>query len=132
MLPPPYPALLRALSSLPRLTCGRCALSPGILMYRLNALGTLEIDGLNAAEAGAMLAQPKRLALLLYLAIEQPGGWQRRDTLLGLLWGDLDESRARNALSQALHHLRRGLGAETLPGQGIDLVRVEPEYLPCD
>jgi DNA-binding SARP family transcriptional activator len=101
-------------------------------MYRLNTLGTLEIDGLNAAEAGAMLAQPKRLALLLYLAIDQPGGWQRRDTLLGLLWGDLDESRARNALSQALHHLRRGLGAETLPGQGVDLVRVETEYLPCD
>jgi serine/threonine-protein kinase len=101
-------------------------------MYRLNTLGTLEIDGLNAAEAGAILAQPKRLALLLYLALEQPGGWQRRDTLLGLLWGDLDESRARNALSQALHHLRRGLGAEVLPGQGVDLVRVEPEHLPCD
>jgi DNA-binding SARP family transcriptional activator len=101
-------------------------------MYRLNTLGTLEIAGLEPAEAGAILAQPKRSALLLYLALEQPEGWQRRDTLLGLLWGDLDESRARNALSQALHHLRRGLGAESLPGKGGDLVRVDPSCLPCD
>lgn len=101
-------------------------------MYRLNTLGSLELVGLNAAEAGAILAQPKRLGLLLYLALEQPAGWQRRDILLGLLWGELDESRARNALSQALHHLRRGLGADALPGQGVDLVRVEPELLACD
>lgn len=101
-------------------------------MYRFNTLGKLEIVGLSAAEAGAILAQPKRVALLLYLALEQPSGWQRRDTLLGLLWGDLDESRARNALSQALHHLRRGLGADALPGTGVDLVRVDSARLPCD
>lgn len=101
-------------------------------MYRFNTLGKLEIVGLSAAEAGAILAQPKRVALLLYLALEGPSGWQRRDTLLGLLWGDLDESRARNALSQALHHLRRGLGTDTLPGTGVDLVRVNPARLPCD
>ena len=101
-------------------------------MYRFNTLGKLEIVGLSAAEAGAILAQPKRVALLLYLALEQPSGWQRRDTLLGLLWGDLDESRARNALSQALHHLRRGLGADSLPGTGVDLVRVDAARLPCD
>ncbi len=101
-------------------------------MYRLNTLGTLELVGLNPAEAGAILAQPKRLGLLLYLSLGQPAGWQRRDTLLGLLWGESDQSRARNALSQALHHLRRGLGADTIPGQGVDLVRVEPALLPCD
>jgi serine/threonine-protein kinase len=101
-------------------------------MHRLNTLGTLEITGLPAAEGGAILAQPKRVAVLLYLSLAHPAGWQRRDTLLGLLWGDLDESHARNALSQALHHLRRGLGAESLPGQGPDLVRVEPARLACD
>ncbi len=101
-------------------------------MHRLNSLGTLQIAGLPAAEAGPIMAQPKRVAALLYLSLAQPAGWQRRDTLLGLLWGDLDESHARNALSQALHHLRRGLGADTLPGQGTDLVRVEPERLACD
>ena len=101
-------------------------------MYRLNTFGTLEIAGLEAAEAGSILAQPKRVAVLLYLSLAQPAGWQRRDTLLGLLWGDLDESRARNSLSQALHHLRRGLGAETIPGQGMDQVRVDPDRLSCD
>lgn len=101
-------------------------------MNRLNTLGTLELVGPNAAEAGSILAQPKRLGLLLHLALGQPAGWQRRDSLLGLLWGELEESKARNALSQALHHLRRGLGAEALPGQGVDLVRLEPELVSCD
>jgi serine/threonine-protein kinase len=101
-------------------------------MFRLNTLGTLELTDLHPAEAAAILAQPKRVAVLLYLALAQPAGWHRRDTLLGLLWGDLDGPRARNALSQALHHLRRGLGTDTLPGQGAEMVRVDPERLSCD
>ncbi len=101
-------------------------------MNRLNTLGTLELAGHNAAEAGAILAQPKRMGLLLYLALKPQSGWHRRDTLLGMFWGELEESRARNALSQALHHLRRGLGGDALPGQGVDLVRIEPGLLGCD
>lgn len=101
-------------------------------MLRLRILGRLELEGLNPAESAAILTQPKRVALLLYLSLAQPVGWQRRDTLLGLLWGELDESRARNALSQALHHLRRGLTPEALPGQGADLVRVDRAIVGCD
>jgi serine/threonine-protein kinase len=98
----------------------------------LNALGTLELTGLDWAEGRAILAQPKRIGILLYLAVAQPPGWHRRDTLLGLLWRDLDEQHARNALSQALHHLRRGLGSDTLPSAGTDLVQVDSDHLACD
>ncbi len=101
-------------------------------MPRLRILGRLELEGPSPAESAAIIAQPKRVALLLYLSLAQPVGWQRRDTLLGLLWGELDESRARNALSQALHHLRRGLTPEALPGQGADLIRVDHAVLDCD
>jgi DNA-binding SARP family transcriptional activator/TolB-like protein len=102
-------------------------------MRRFKTLGTLSLsDDEESPEALNALTQPKRTALLLYLALARPGEWQRRDLLLGLLWPDLDEARARNALSQALHHLRRSLGAESLPGQGAELVRLEEGRVRCD
>ncbi len=102
-------------------------------MRRFKTLGTLSLsDDQESPDTLAALTQPKRTALLLYLALARPGDWLRRDLLLGLLWPEQDESRARNALSQALHHLRRNLGAEALPGQGAELVRLEPGRVWCD
>ena len=62
------------------------------------------------AELRSVLAQPKRLALLGYLAAATPPGPQRPDTLLGLFWPELDDEHARNALSKAVHFLRRVSG----------------------
>src|SRR4029078_8149672 len=42
--------------------------------------------------APAILAQPKPLALLAFLALSPRGRFQRRDRLVGLLWPDLDQS----------------------------------------
>jgi TolB-like protein/DNA-binding SARP family transcriptional activator len=80
----------------------------------------------------SLLAQPKRTALLAYLAAEAPRGFQRRDTLLGLFWPEMDEARARAALSRALHFLRRGLGEAALAGRGDDELTVDPAHLWCD
>lgn len=101
-------------------------------MIRLQVLGTLDLRDGRGQPVDALLAQPKRLALLAYLALARPTGFQRRDSLVALLWPELDQSRARNALSQALHHLRRALGPETLVTRGDDEIAVADGELWCD
>jgi TolB-like protein/DNA-binding SARP family transcriptional activator/Tfp pilus assembly protein PilF len=73
---------------------------------RVHTLGGLRIErkGKTLAE---LPGQPVRCALLLYLA------WERgatRDEVLGILWPDRDQERARASLSQTLYELRRALG----------------------
>ena len=85
---------------------------------------TLQSALVTVRELTAVLRQPKRLALLLYLTLASPRGLQRRDRLLALFWPEQEESRARNALSQALHVLRRGLGEEVLVRRGEMPARV--------
>jgi DNA-binding SARP family transcriptional activator/TolB-like protein len=79
-------------------------------MIRLQLLGAIDLRDANGRELRDILAQPKRLALLAYLAAASPTGSQRRDTLLGLFWPELDQEHARNSLSKAIHFLRRSLG----------------------
>ncbi len=76
-------------------------------MIHVRLLGTLELQDSEGAELRSILAQPKRTALLAYLAAAAPSGFHRRDTLLPLFWPELDEAHARDALSKAVHHLRR-------------------------
>ena len=73
----------------------------------------------------SIVVQPKRMALLAYLAAADPRGLHRRDTLLALLWPELDADRGRAALSKALHHLRASLGAEAIPGHGDEAVELD-------
>jgi DNA-binding SARP family transcriptional activator len=74
--------------------------------------------------------QPKRLALLAYLAVATPRGVHRRDTLLALFWPDQDAESARGALRQGLKGLR-----QVLPGVVVtrgDDVGLDPAALVCD
>src|SRR5438309_11613009 len=75
-------------------------------MIRLRLLGTVDLRDSQGRELGAVLRRPKLLALLGYLTVARPRGLQRRDTLVALLWPELDHAHARNALSQAVHALR--------------------------
>ncbi|MEW5931673.1 MAG: BTAD domain-containing putative transcriptional regulator [Gemmatimonadota bacterium] len=100
-------------------------------MIRLHTLGRVDLRR-GDAEVPSVLAQPKRLALLAYLACASPRGFHSRDTLLALFWPELDAARARNALRQALFYLRRSLGADALPGRGDHEVGADPERLWCD
>jgi serine/threonine-protein kinase len=79
-------------------------------VIRLRTLGALELRGPGGQELRAVVAQPRRMALLAYLALATPRSYHRRDTLLALFWPEYDAERARNALGQALHFLRRSLG----------------------
>lgn len=87
-------------------------------MIRLQLLGSVELTNGDGAQAHSVLAQPKRVALLAYLAIARPRGFHRRDKLLALFWPDSDEAHARNALRQAIHFLRKALGAELVLSRG--------------
>ena len=99
---------------------------------RLRALGSLELTGPDAPALGALLSHPKRVALLVYLAVARPHGQHRRDALLALLWPESDQTRARHALSQVLYQLRRALGGDALRGHGDETVGLVPERVWCD
>lgn len=103
-------------------------------MIRLGVLGDLTLQRSSGAALSRALAQPKRMALLVYLAM-RPGEFHRRDTLLGLFWPELDEKHARAALNQGLLFLRRELGAsrqQVLISRGNDEVAVDASQIWCD
>lgn len=99
-------------------------------MFVLRLLGANDLrDGQGAAVDG-LLVQPSRFALLAYLGV-RGGGLVRRDELLAIFWPELGEQRARNALSQALHVVRRTLGADAVVSRGMD-VGIDPALVRCD
>jgi TolB-like protein/DNA-binding SARP family transcriptional activator len=102
-----------------------------ILMIRLSTLGGPRLAGGGDERTAAVLSQPKRLALLVYLAIARPRGAHRRDTLLAMFWPELDESHARHALSQSLHFLRRCLGHDAIVGTP-ESVALNEQVVQCD
>ena len=101
-------------------------------MIRLRTLGTLDLRGSGGEEVRAVLAQPRRAALLAYLALATPRGTQRRDTVLTLFWPELDIDRARNALGQALHFLRRSIGADVIVNRNGEGLTIDWSKFWCD
>jgi DNA-binding SARP family transcriptional activator/tetratricopeptide (TPR) repeat protein len=101
-------------------------------MFRLTTLGTVDLRDRHGKPIRELLSQPKRVALLVYIAIESRKGPVSRDRLLALFWPESDSARARNTLSQALHHLRQSLGVEVIAADGANAVRVQADALWCD
>jgi DNA-binding SARP family transcriptional activator/Tfp pilus assembly protein PilF/TolB-like protein len=97
-------------------------------MSQLLTLGRVRLLAADGVESAA---QPKRLALLTYLAVSSARGAARRDALLSLFWPELGDEEGRRALRQGLHHLRRALGEDVFVGEGDEL-RVRPGSLGCD
>jgi DNA-binding SARP family transcriptional activator/Tfp pilus assembly protein PilF len=98
----------------------------------LRTMGVFELTGPPAAPIHAIVSQPKRAALLVYLVLAQPRGLHRRDSLIALFWPESDQAHARHALSQLLHQLRRTLGPDALRSQGDEAVGIDPGQLWCD
>ena len=100
-------------------------------MIRFKSFGSIDLRGADG-ELRGILTQPKRLALLLRLASERPGTFLRRDSLLAMFWPELDTAGARNALRQALFHLRRELGEGVLLNRGDEEVGLDPGQFQSD
>ena len=66
-----------------------------------------------------VLIQRKARALLAYLAFET-GDRETRDRLVGLLWSETENAKARASLRQLLHVLREVFAREGLSGLSID------------
>ncbi len=103
--------------------------SPQVIRLRL--LGGVDLRGADGTEATDVLRQPKRLALLTYLAASAPLRFHRRDSLLAMFWPELDDVHARGALRRSLHFLRRHLGEAAVVGRGDEL-GVDSGALWCD
>jgi len=101
-------------------------------MIKLGMLGTLSLSDADGREVRSVLRQPRRLALLAYLAAATPRGFHRRDSLLALFWPELDQEHARAALRQALHVVRDGLGADVILTRGDEEVGLDFERIWCD
>lgn len=101
-------------------------------MFRLTTLGAIGLRDARGRPQRDVLSQPKRLALLAYLAVEGRSEPVPRDRLLALFWPESDDTRARNALSQALHYLRQALGTDVIENQGAIAVAVHADWLWCD
>jgi DNA-binding SARP family transcriptional activator len=65
-------------------------------MIELRTLGVTQVLG-RASPDRTFHLQPKRLAVLAYLAAAKPRGMHRRDSLIVMFWPDENEQRARNA-----------------------------------
>jgi len=101
-------------------------------MIELSMLGRLSLTGADGREVRGLLGQPRRLALLAYLAAASPQGFHRRDTLLALFWPELDQEHARAALRQALHVVRDALGADAVASRGDEEIGLDFAQVSCD
>jgi len=82
----------------------------------LHCLGppSVRVDG---REAPPDVLWRKHLALLTYLALS-PDGTRSRRHLLGLLWAESPDDKARRSLNEAVRRLRSALGTERLLTRG--------------
>ena len=94
-------------------------------------LGRLGFGTGHDADATALLNQPKRLAVLLYVLLSQRGGSIARDRVTSVFWPESDATRARNALRQTLSFARSCLGQDVILSVGRDGLAVSP-HLECD
>ncbi len=97
------------------------------MTVELRCLGPLEVR-VDGKPPPAELLWRKHLALLVYLS-RSPRG-RARDHLMGLLWSEKDQEKARHSLNEALRVLRKTLG-DALVTEG-DVVRVEPHAFRTD
>ncbi len=101
-------------------------------MIELQILGEIRLRAGDGSELDALLRQPKRLALLAYLASPKPGTWHRRDMLLALFWPDLDAAHARTSLRNSVYVLRQALGDSVLRNRGDEEISIDPAMLETD
>jgi TolB-like protein/DNA-binding SARP family transcriptional activator len=95
-------------------------------------LGTVDITQADKGSSETLPRQPKRLAVLAYLATAMPRGFHRRDKLVALFWPEAGQDQARHSLSQALHILRTELGSAAVKNRGDGDVAIDNSSVTID
>ncbi|MEJ2186109.1 MAG: BTAD domain-containing putative transcriptional regulator [Gemmatimonadota bacterium] len=101
-------------------------------MSKLEVLGTSNLKRHDDVDVQSVLQQPRRFALLVFLALATRKGPVTRDAVVGVFWPDSEPGRARGALSQALHYLRRSLGRNVIENVDQELLTVNRSVVSCD
>lgn len=99
-------------------------------MIRLTVLGEAGLSLGDGRDIEPVLRQPKRLALLAYLALA-PRSFRQRDAVLAAFWPESGAGPANGALNAATCFLRQRLGAESIvsrPG----VIGISAEHVWCD
>jgi serine/threonine-protein kinase len=104
----------------------------GDFVIDVRFLGAIEVRSSGLEGSRIELTQPKRLALLAYLALAEPTGLHARDRVLALLWPDADQASARHSLRNALHALRQALGDNAIQTRGESWVGLGADAVRCD
>ena len=101
-------------------------------MIRFRILGGLDLRDHDGRDLRAILAQPRRLGLLAYIAMAGRHGFVRRDQTLAVFWPEHDSEHARAALNRAIYYLRHSLGDGVLISRGADEIALSADHLWCD
>lgn len=98
----------------------------------LRILGHTELSTAGNLTGGNVLRQPKRLALLGYLALSASDGFRRRDQIVALFWPEKDQFHARTQLRKVFYALRGVLGADAFIMRGEEEIRLNTDVVWCD
>ncbi len=94
--------------------------------------GTIDLRRRDGERLNTLLDQPKRLALVAYLAAHQRSGPVRREEIVSILWPESSPTGARSALSTTLSRLRKDLGEEVIYGQGEESIGLSGDEFTSD
>ena len=99
--------------------------------FELRILGSTELNG-PLKDVDSLIRQPKRIALLAYLAMSTANGFRRRDQVIGFFWPELEQSQARTYFRKSLYAIREAFGEEVFTTRGEEELRVDSARLWCD
>lgn len=110
----------------------RAEKKPGGVLISLKVLGGLQLLRIADGRSERLPIQPKRAALLAYLALHCTDGPCAREILLPLFWPEVTEARARGALRKAIHEIRSVVGEEVIQSVGSDQLSITFDNFECD
>lgn len=100
-------------------------------MFRLNLLGAVALTDRTARLRNSDVGGTKPLGLLIYLLLEGAQRPVRRDRIVGVLWPESEQEKARQSLSQALYKLRTALG-EVVVSNGQEELGIDRTLITSD